>query len=89
MRPLHLETEMIEKYLFGQTTQIADFELRMMLDDSLWERVASQKNAYKLIRAYGRRELRTELEQIHEELARTHYAWFEQIKSLFTGKSCV
>ena len=87
MRPLHLETESIEQYLIGQTPQMADFELQMMLDNSLRERVELQKEAYKLIKTYGRAQLCVELDNLHTELERTQPEWLKQIKRLFTGKS--
>ena len=86
MRPLHLETEIIEQYLFGQTSQTADFELRMLVNNSFRERVELQKEAYRVIKTCSRAQLRTELEEIHHELEQTPYGWFKQIKNLFIGK---
>jgi hypothetical protein len=63
-------TEQIEKYLFGKlsTSDRLLFEAKLIIDPRLRQQVRSQKRLYTIIRQSGRRELKREVEQIHQRL---------------------
>lgn len=60
----------IEKHLTGRgdAGDALVLEARLIVEPALRMNVMAQKKAYSLIRMYGRKKLRTDLEQIHEEL---------------------
>jgi hypothetical protein len=63
-------TEQIEKYLFGRlsTSDRLLFEANLIIDPQLRQHVKSQKKVYTVICQSGRRELKREVEQIHQRL---------------------
>lgn len=77
----------IELYLF-QRSPAADrlvFEARMLIDDELTQNVSLQQDTYALIRQYGRRQLKAELEDVHRQLFTQlrHQSFRQKIMALF------
>lgn len=61
------------------------FEARMLVDKTLREKVEQQRHTYRVIKTYGRKQLRLELESIHTELFTQprHQYFRQQILSFF------
>ncbi|UFH57904.1 hypothetical protein [Spirosoma sp. KNUC1025] len=70
MRPLLDEVQLLEDYHKGTLPedQQLDVEVRLLWDQELQQKLARQQRAYKVLRMYGRRQLRAELEAIHVRL---------------------
>ncbi|CCH52454.1 hypothetical protein BN8_01457 [Fibrisoma limi BUZ 3] len=70
MRPELEEIQRLEEYLAGALPeeQQLDVAVRLLWDQELQRKLAGQKLAYKILRLFGRRKLRTELETIHVRL---------------------
>lgn len=64
------ELQLIESCLLGQASggQQALFEAKLLLDSELGEDAYWQRKTYGIIRECGRKQLRNELEQIHQVL---------------------
>ena len=73
MRPELERIQLIEDYLRQQMTsdQTSDMEIQLLLDDSLRQDTDIQQQLYAAIRSEGRRQLRRELESIHNR-------WYKQ-----------
>ena len=88
-RSLH-EIQQTENYIFGQMSlqEHEDFRIRLLINSHLQEEVDAQTEAYALIRVYGRKKLKAELNAVHEKLfARPEKKWFrELIKNIFNSK---
>jgi hypothetical protein len=65
-----------------------DFKVRLVVNAQLYEEVEAQKEAYTLVKSYGRRKLKAELDAVHEKLFNhPKKKWFRQlIKNIFTQK---
>jgi len=64
------ETQQIETHLLG-TNHPSDtllFEAHLLLDEELAEKVIMQQKAYEAIQRYGRKQLKSEIEAIHQTL---------------------
>lgn len=90
MRTSLSEIKNIEDHLFermGEEEKLL-FDARLILDDSLREKVRWQQKTYGLIQQYGRKKLKSELETIHRKLFRMQeYSGFQQkIFKLFSNK---
>jgi hypothetical protein len=88
-KSLH-EIQQIENYIFGRMSvrEHQDFQVRLLVNPHLQEAVDAQKASYALIRDYGRKKLKAELDAVHEKLF-THpeKKWFRQlIKNIFNAK---
>lgn len=70
MRPLLDEVQLLEDYLKGTLPQDQqlDVAVRLLWDQDLQQKLARQQLAYKVLRLFGRRQLRAELEAIHIRL---------------------
>lgn len=70
MRPLLDEVHLLEDYLKGTLPedQQLDVAVRLLWDQDLQQKLARQQLAYKVLRLFGRRQLRAELETIHIRL---------------------
>ncbi|WP_020598831.1 hypothetical protein [Spirosoma panaciterrae] len=70
MRPLLNEVQLLEDYLKGTLPedQQLDVEVRLLWDQDVQQKLASQQRAYRALRLFGRRQLRAELEAIHIRL---------------------
>ena len=78
MRPELERLRLIEDYLHQRLSpdQLADLQVRLLIEPDLYEELESQKQTYATLQAAGRRQLRGELEQIHQQLyGRKGYAW--------------
>ena len=88
-KSLH-EIQQVENYLFGRMSvqEHQDFKVRLLVNPHQQEEVDAQKASYVLIKAYGRKKLKAELNAVHEKLfTRPEKKWFrELIKNIFTSK---
>jgi hypothetical protein len=66
MKTFMNETHEIEVYLSGQANPV--LEARLLLDKNLQQKVQAQQKTYLLVQEYGRKKLRTEIEQVHQQL---------------------
>lgn len=84
MRNDLIEVEQIEKYLSHQMSgeNKAQFETRMLLDGSLFEKVEAQRHVHKLIRIFSRRQQRNKLELMYQQLLREP-SFAQQLKNIF------
>jgi hypothetical protein len=81
------ETKQIEAYLLqpaGEDTPV--FEARLILEPGLHEKLLWQQKTYALLHRFGHRQLRAELEAVHQKLFREaeHRTFREKILQLFT-----
>nr|WP_294791308.1 hypothetical protein [uncultured Mucilaginibacter sp.] len=90
MMTLWRETQQIETHLLGtaDTGNALLFEARMLLDDNLADKVLWQQRTYNIVRQYGRQQLKTELEEVHQQLFETprHQGFAQRIRALFSKK---
>ncbi len=82
------ETKQIEAHLLG-TADIGDallFEAKLMLDNDLADKLIWQQKAYATIQQFGRRQLKKEIEQVHQQLFTqpVHISFAEKIRRLFS-----
>ncbi len=84
------ETKNIEDHILksADTGNTLLFEARLILDSDLAEKVIWQKKAYDSIQQYGRRQLKKEIEAVHQLLfAQPEYRSFSQkIRLLFSKR---
>jgi hypothetical protein len=82
------ETKHIEAHLRGNATpgDALVFEAKLMLDNSLADKVLWQQKTYDVIQQYGRRQLKNEIEQVHQQLFAQpgHSSFAQKIKRLFS-----
>lgn len=88
-KSLH-DIQQIESYIFGRMSiqENQDFKVRLLVNAQLYEEVEAQKEAYALVKTYGRKKLKAELNAIHEKLF-THpekRSFRQLIKSFFNTK---
>ena len=84
------ETEQLEGYLLHtiHPEERLVIEARLLLHPGLKEKALWQQDTYALIKNYGRRELRAEIENIHKRMfAEKKFKTFRQkILFIFKGK---
>jgi hypothetical protein len=84
------ETEQIEAHLSGRldTGNALVFEARLMLEPGLSDRVLWQNKTYKVIQTYGRKQLKREIEAVHQKLFTQpgHTSFSQKIKAFFTNR---
>jgi hypothetical protein len=84
------ETEQIELHLTGQhdTGSALVFEAQMLLDPELCDKVLWQKKTHGIIQTYSRRQLRKEIDAVHQKLFTQpeHTSFRQKIRRLFTNK---
>jgi hypothetical protein len=90
MRTSLIDIQQIDDYLLKYTGE-ADrglFEARLILQPALREHMAWQQKTYAIIRQYSRRQLKAEIESVHEQLFNEpEYISFRQkILALFSRK---
>jgi hypothetical protein len=64
------ETKLLENYLLNRL-QPADklvMDARVLLDSELRDKATWQQNTYDLVKAYGRKCLRLEIEAVHKKI---------------------
>jgi hypothetical protein len=61
------------------------FEAKMILDNELHQRVLLQQQSYALVQQYGRKQLKAEIEAIHQQIFSnpTQQSFVNRIRSLF------
>jgi len=83
------ETEQIELHLSASadTGSALLFEAKLLLDPILHDKVLWQQKTYVAINNYGRRQLKKEIEAVHQQLfsAPQHNSFRQKIKRLFTN----
>jgi hypothetical protein len=76
-----------EDFLSGalQAEETLLFKVRLLLDPALRVNVSIQQKAYSLIRLYGRKKLKAEIESVHENIFNdpTHAKYRREIDQLF------
>ncbi|SEL29519.1 hypothetical protein [Parapedobacter koreensis] len=81
------DLQLMENCLLGRASgeQRTLFEARLLLDPVLREDAHWQQQTYRIIRDYGRKQLRNELEQVHQVLftAPRHRAFRDKVLSFF------
>jgi hypothetical protein len=84
------ETEQIEAHLLGRhdTGNALVFEARMLLDPELSDKIVWQKKTYSIIQTYSRRQLKKEIEAVHQKLFTQpeHTSFSQKIRRLFNKK---
>jgi len=84
------ETEQIEAHLTGRldTGDSLVFEARMLLEPELGDKVLWQQKTYNIIQNYSRRQLKKEIEAVHQKLFTQpqHISFNQKIRRLFTNK---
>ncbi|SDL64865.1 hypothetical protein SAMN05421823_107152 [Catalinimonas alkaloidigena] len=81
MKTFSTDTRHIDAHLHQRQEggEAALFEARLLLDDDLREKVRWQQKTYHLVRQYGRRQLKAEIEAVHQQLfQRPEHASFRQ-----------
>jgi hypothetical protein len=86
MRTSLIETKQIDDYLF-HSADAHVFEARLILQPALREKLQWQQRAYELIAAYSRRQLKAEIETVHQKLFSEpeHRGFSQRIRSFFTS----
>jgi len=83
------ETRQIEAHIMG-TANTGDallFEAKLMLDHELADKVIWQQKTYETIQQFGRRQLKKEIEQVHQQLFTRHeHVGFSQKIRRLLGK---
>jgi hypothetical protein len=90
MRTSLIETEQIEAHLMRRSEpgdQLV-FEARLLLESELHEKVQWQQEAYRMVRLYGRDQLKQEIEAVHQKLftQKEHTSFSQKIRRLFTNR---
>ncbi|WP_183557108.1 hypothetical protein [Mucilaginibacter sp. SP1R1] len=64
------------------------FEAKMLLDDELQNNVSSQQQAYSLVQQYGRKQLKAEIEAVHQQLFNQpgHLGFRQKIARIFLNR---
>lgn len=87
MRTSLTETEQIEAHLLRLSSpgNTLVFEAKLLLDDELQEKTQWQKATYNMVKLYGRKQLRQEIDAVHQALfsAAKHKSFSEKIKQIF------
>ncbi|MDB5011484.1 MAG: hypothetical protein JWQ06_2273 [Mucilaginibacter sp.] len=90
MKTLWNEIEQIEAYLHrsADTGSKLVFEARLLLEPELQEKTAWQQKAYEFIHRYGRRQLKQEIEAVHQQLFASpeHASFSQKIRLLFINR---
>jgi len=68
MRTSLHEIRQIESFLFGKMRHPLVFQAKMIVDPALSRKVQLQRKIYSLVKMYGRQQLKSELEGIHQRL---------------------
>ncbi len=88
MRTSLHEIKVIEQHLLQREPpeEALIFEARMLLDAELKEKVKWQNKTYALVQSYGRKQLKAEIDAVHQQLFTTtkHRSFRQKMLSLFT-----
>jgi hypothetical protein len=87
MRTSLNELKQIEDHLLGLNAPEDSlvFEAKMILDTNLRSNVQLQQRSYTLVQQYGRKQLKAEIEAVHQQLFNNpaHRTFVDKIRSLF------
>jgi len=90
MRTSLIETEQIEAHLLhlSEPGDTLVFEARLLLDPELHEKMQWQQEAYRMVKLYGRDQLKKEIEAVHQKLFTQpeHLSFSQKIRRLFTDR---
>jgi len=82
------ELRLIEHYLLSDERDGESFllEAKMILQPELKQQVYWQNKTYQMVRDYGRKQLKTEIDNIHETLFNTdaHQSFRQKVMRLFS-----
>jgi hypothetical protein len=82
------EARQIDEHLSGtmETGNALVFEAKLLLDAELGDKVLWQRKTHSVIKQFGRRQLKNELEAIHQKLFTSpeHRSFGQKIRRLFT-----
>ncbi|GAA3959976.1 hypothetical protein [Mucilaginibacter dorajii] len=64
------------------------FDAKLLLDDTLQVNVPAQQQAYSLVQQYGRKQLKQEIETVHQQLFNTtkHLSFRQKIARIFLNR---
>ncbi len=89
MKTSWIETEQLESHLTGRSEpgDALVFEAKLLLDPELNEKKQWQEETYRLIRLYGRDQLKKEIAIVHQKLFNQpeHVRFSQKIRQLFTN----
>lgn len=89
MRTSLNEIKQIEDHLFSEADpqESVLFEVKLILDPHLAGNVKWQQQTYALIKQYGRKAIKAELEAVHQQLftEHKHRSFAQKIRALFGG----
>lgn len=82
---LAIENHLLQNALPGDRLV---FEANMIIDPTLKGNVVAQQQTYGLIKAYGRKQLKFELEAVHQKLFNdpVHLSFAQKIRRIFQGR---
>ena len=87
MRTSLNEIKAIEDHLFKQSSGEEEviFQVHLLLNREMKENVKAQQRCYELINAYGRKQFRQEIEEVHQKLfsKKQHITFKNRILALF------
>ena len=90
MRTSLHDIQQIDDYLlqYAGKADRALFEARLLLQPALQENLAWQQKTYDIIKQYGRRRLKTEIESVHQQLFTEpeHIPFRDRILALFSKR---
>jgi len=90
MRTSLSDIQQIDNYLlkYAGAADRGLFEARLLLYPDLREHMAWQQKTYTIIRQYSRRQLKAEIESVHEQLFNEpeHISFRRKILTLFSRK---
>lgn len=82
------ETQQIDEHLSGSmnTGDALVFEAKLLLEPELGSKVLWQQKTHAIITQFGRRQLKNEIETIHQKLFTSpeHRSFSQKIRRLFT-----
>ena len=89
MRTSLNDIKLIEDHLFQrfENGDSLPFEARLILDPALPANIAWQQKSYDLIRQYGRKKIKNEIEAVHQKLfsdKNEHAGFRQKILKLFS-----
>jgi hypothetical protein len=90
MKTSLIETQQIEAHLLRLSSpgEALLFEAKMLLDEELAEKLQWQKNACDMVKRYGRRQLKQEIEAVQQRLfsEARHKNFSEKIRQIFSKR---
>jgi hypothetical protein len=88
MRTLLNEIKLIDGHIFnrGGHEDALLFDAMLLLDPCLPEKILWQKKTHAMVRQYGQKKLKAEIEAVHQKLFNEplHYSFRQKILSLFS-----